>query len=356
LFPLPQINRTAFQEQRKRPAMPHHAPSRRALLLAASLSLPALGRSARAEPAPVRIAVQFGYAYLPITLADKRGLFGKHLAAAGLPATPFAVQRINGATAINDALISGNVEIGAYGLPGMLIAWEKTRGRIGVKGLAALVAGDNALFVSRPDLKSLADFKPADRISVTAPNSQQAIVLRMAAEKQLGPDGTRRFDTMMVGLAHPDGITALLTGNAAGYIGPEPYMTALAADGRVRKLFDFSAVLGTRMTSGLLATTERFTKANPGLAAAVVGALDEANAQIRQDPASAARLFLDSEKSMLDEAQMTALLRRVGGEFGTQPVGADALAAFMGRTGQLKTVPASWRETFVPPVSEQQAA
>jgi len=124
----------------------------------------------------------------------------------------------------------------------------------------------------------------------------------------------------------------------------------------VRKLFDFSAVLGTRMTSGLLATTERFTKANPGLAAAVVGALDEANAQIRQDPASAARLFLDSEKSMLDEAQMTALLRRVGGEFGTQPVGADALAAFMGRTGQLKTVPASWRETFVPPVSERPEA
>ena len=333
---------------------PLSLPRRAAMRLgAATLALPALGRRAFADAPAVRIAIQFGYAYLPVILAEKRGLFARHVAAAGLPASAFTVQRISGAPAINDALISGNVEIGAYGLPGMLIAWEKTRGRIGVSGLAALVAGDNALFVSRPGIKGLEDFKPDDRISVTAPNSQQATVLRIAAEKQFGADGARRFDTMMVGLAHPDGITALLNNNVAGYIGPEPYMTALAADSRVRKLFDFSTVLGTRMTSGLLATTERFTKANPGMAAAIVAALDDANGQIRDDPASAARLFLESEKSLLDEAQMTALLRRVANEFGTQPVGADALGAFMHRTGQLKTLPGSWRDTFVPPVSER---
>jgi len=65
-------------------------------------------------------------------------------------------------------------------------------------------------------------------------------------------------------------------------------------------------------------------------------------------------LAIERHSIKAGEADVTTILslgRRAAGLGG-----ADALAAFMGRTGQLKTVPASWRETFVPPVSERPEA
>lgn len=54
--------------------------SRRAVLAgaaaAAAMMLPS-GRSLAAEPVTVTMAIQYGYAYLPVTVAEKLGLFAK---------------------------------------------------------------------------------------------------------------------------------------------------------------------------------------------------------------------------------------------------------------------------------------
>ena len=50
-------------------------------------------------------------------IADKLGLFRKHAGATGLD-SGFALVRMSGATAINEALISGSIDIGTYGYLG----------------------------------------------------------------------------------------------------------------------------------------------------------------------------------------------------------------------------------------------
>src|SRR6185503_2839668 len=113
--------------------------SRRAVVAGAAAFAAARSAPVRAAgDKSVTIALQYGYAYLPVVMADRLGLFARHLAAAGASEVPVKIQKISGAPAINDALISGSVDIGAYGLPGMLIAAEKTRGSIDIRGLAAL--------------------------------------------------------------------------------------------------------------------------------------------------------------------------------------------------------------------------
>src|SRR5580698_6057350 len=99
---------------------------RQALLLgAALLGATSLPRGARAEKSEIAVAIQYGIGYLPVMIVDRLGLFAKQSAQRGMPAT-MVLQRLSGATAINDALISRSIDIGAYGIPGMLIAHEKT--------------------------------------------------------------------------------------------------------------------------------------------------------------------------------------------------------------------------------------
>lgn len=320
--------------------------------LSLAVGLTAISAAAHAEQARVTLAIQYGYAYLPVTVADKLGLFQQQAKAHGQAGTTFEIKRISGAPAINDALISGNVDIGGYGLSGTLIAWEKTRRSLDIRALCALVAGDNGFFVNDPAIKSLADFKDDDKIAVSSPSGQQALLLQMAAERQFGADQIHKFDKLMVSLPHPDATASLVNkAGIKGYIGPNPYSYQLTRDTRVSKLFDFSSALNLHMTSGVLTSTGRFVDKNPQLSAAVVAAIDEANAYIRQEPRKAAELFLASEPSSLSLDQVEDMLRQVSGEWSVQPSGVMALADFMVRSGALKKAPADWRAVFFAPVA-----
>jgi ABC-type nitrate/sulfonate/bicarbonate transport system substrate-binding protein len=334
--------------------------SRRAVLAgaAATTALSAApGRLRAAEAATVTMAIQYGYAYLPVTVADKLGLFAKQASVAGLPGLTVKIQKISGAPAINDALISGSIDIGAYGLPGMLIAAEKTRGSIDIRGLAALVAGDNGLYTNKPEIRTLADFKPTDKIAVTSTTGQQGLLVRMAAEKAFGEGQSRRLDTNMIQLPHPDATSALITGGTiSAYAAPHPYSDIVEKSPNVKRLFFFSDYLGERVTSGLLATKGSFIKGNPVAAKAIVAAIDEAGAYIRANPRKAAEIFLESEKSSLGLDETERMLAGVSEEWGVQPKGVMSFGNFMAKAGLLKAPPAKWQDTFFAPVAADQGS
>ncbi|WP_313331629.1 ABC transporter substrate-binding protein [Pseudomonas oryzihabitans] len=325
----------------------------RVLGLAASLTLATvLPAQAQTEQSQVTLAIQYGYAYLPVTLADKLGFFREQAKAAGQPDTQFEIKRISGSPAINDALISGNIDIGGYGMPGTLVAWQKTQKSLDIRALCALVAGDNALFVNDPSIKSLKDFKADQKIAVSSPTGQQALLLQMAAERTFGPGQAHRLDNLMVALPHPDATSSLLNkAGITGYIGPNPYSYLLAKDAKVTKLFDFSRELDLRMTSGVLTTTGKFVKRNPKLSAAVVAAIGQAQDFIKAEPRKAAELFLQSEPSSLSLDQVEEMLRGVSGEWSVQPIGVMTLATFMVGSGALKEAPQRWQQVFFDPVA-----
>jgi NitT/TauT family transport system substrate-binding protein len=140
----------------------------------------------RAEVNEVRIGIQFGLIYLPVVVAEAQGFFAEEAKKAGIPDLKVSVQRFSGSPAITDAVLSGNIDVGAFGTPGLLIAWEKTRGHQEVAGLAALGANAFILETNKPQIKSLADFGDNDQIAVPATTSPQAVVMRMAAEHTFG--------------------------------------------------------------------------------------------------------------------------------------------------------------------------
>ena len=178
----------------------------------------------------IRIGIQFGLIYLPVEVADAQGFFAAEAKKAGIPDLKVTIQRFSGSPAVTDAVLSDNIDFGAFGTPGLLIAWEKTRGHQDVAGLGSLGANSFVLDTNKPEIKSLTDFTDNDQIAVPATTSPQAIVLRMAAEKFYGEGQYKRVDKLLVSMPHPDATAALLAGRViSGYMATAPFIAVLQA-------------------------------------------------------------------------------------------------------------------------------
>ncbi len=310
---------------------------------------------ARSETAEVRIGLQYGFIYLPIEIARSEGFIEKRAEELGVGKVKVTLRRFSGTPAMNEALLSNNVDFGALGLPGLLIVWEKTRGRLAVKGLAGMPLNAFFLYTNKPAIKSLADFTERDRIAVPAPNSGQGILLEMAAEKLFGPGQFTRVDKLMVSLPHPDATTALLAGGSiAGYFSVPPYSQILARDSRVHLVTTSKEIFGGFEASGAgLAGSQHFIDTNPLVSRAVLMGLDDAMRLWKDNPRRAAEIYLASEPAKLAIEDVVEILRDGSTSPQVAPQGVMALAAFMAKTGMLKTPPQSWKDVFFPLIHDR---
>ena len=306
--------------------------------------------SARAEIAEVRIGIQYGLAFLPITLAQDQGFYAAQAKKAGLGDLKVTIHHISGSPALNDAMLSESIEIGAYGTPGMLIIWDKTRGRQQVAALAAVSAYTYSLFTNRTEIKSLADFGDQDRIAVAATSSPQTFLMRMAAEQVFGPGQHGRMDNLLVSMAHPDAMTALLAGRAiTGYMASPPFIAALRDSDKVHEVISTRQIVGGEEPTGVvLAASKAFVGANPKVAGAIIAGLQDAIAFIASEPSAAADIYLKSEPSRTSKQEVMSMLKDGSMIYSTTPSGILKYAKFMARTGWIKHEPQSWRDVFFP--------
>ena len=91
---------------------------------------------ARAE-GQLRIAGQYGITFLLLNIAQEQKLIEKHGKQLGVDIKVDWVT-LSGGPAINDALLSGNIDIAGAGLGPLLTIWDRTRGRQNVRGVASL--------------------------------------------------------------------------------------------------------------------------------------------------------------------------------------------------------------------------
>ena len=324
-----------------------------ARLAAAALLLSALGGPARAETNAVRIGLQYGLVYLPVMIAQSEGLFDKRAKAAGLDGLSVTLTRFSGSTAMNDALLSDSVDLGTLGSAGALIAWDKTRGRQQIKSLYALTSVVYTLFTGKPGVTALKDFAFGDKVAVPAFNSPQAILLRVAAARQLGDPA--KADTLMVSLPHPDATAAMRAGQGiAGYFSTPPFTQVLRADPKLRAIMTSTGLIGEGdTTAATLNAKQGFVEANPKVAQAILAGMEDAVALIRSDPKRAAAIYLASEQVQIDQGQVEAILTDGSLVYDVAPKGMVNLAKAMAAQGFLRKVPGDWQEIFFPALKDR---
>src|SRR6266481_6893189 len=184
-------------------------------LMALVLSLVTALAAAAAEPTEIRVAEQYGLAFLPLMIMRDQRLIERRAKQRGLAKLEVKWARLGAVSAINDALLAGELDFAAGGVPSLVLLWSKTRGTPdAVRAIGALGDIPNELVVSRPEVKSIRDLGSQDKIAVTAVKiSNQALALQMAAAQQFGQENYEKLDPLTVGMAHPDAAVALLSGS-----------------------------------------------------------------------------------------------------------------------------------------------
>jgi NitT/TauT family transport system substrate-binding protein len=323
----------------------------RAIRLAAAFAIAVLSfgpASAQAETRTVRIAKQFGISYLPLTIMEEKNLLQEHGRRLGLDLKTEWVQFVSG-TPMNEAIISGNLDFASGGVAPLLTIWNKTRGNLGVKGVAALNSMPLDLNTINPNVKTIKDFTEKDRIALPAVKvSIQAITLQMAAEKAFGPGQHAKLDALTVSLSHPDGMATMLGGKSeiTAHFTSAPFMYQELADARVHKVLDSYDVLGGPHTFNVVWASSKYYNENRKVVEAFVAALDDAMQQIAKDPAEAARLWVKNENSKIPVAEIERMIRLPENEWTMVPKKVMAYADFMSRAGLIAAKPEHWQDVF----------
>src|SRR3974377_748946 len=97
------------------------------LYIIASAAVIGLLPPAAAQVPEIRLAKQFSMGYLQLNVMEHRQLIEKHAKALGIPEVKVIWQTFNGPAAINDALLSGQIDIGSGGGPGFFGGWSRRK-------------------------------------------------------------------------------------------------------------------------------------------------------------------------------------------------------------------------------------
>jgi NitT/TauT family transport system substrate-binding protein len=312
---------------------------------------------ARAEVGEVRLASQFGLAYLPLLVMQHQRLIEKHAKAAGLGDVKATWTQFAGANVMNDALFSGNLEFISVGPAPLGLLWARTKDSgNAVKGVAAYCSFPLYLNTRNPAVKSIRDFTNQDRIALPAVKvSGQALTLQMAAAKEWGEANHARLDPLTVSQSHGDASAQLLSGKGTinAHFTAAPFHQQQMKDPAIRTVLKSYDVVGGRATAIILATTSRFREGNPKTYAAVLAALGEAIATINGNRRAAAELYVkatNEKRNNVDE--IVKMLEDPDFVYTLTPERTMPYVEFQHKVGRVPAVPSNWKELYFPEIHE----
>ena len=257
---------------------------------------------ALAEATQLRAAKQYGLGYVQLMIMEDMKLVEKEAKAAGLGDIEVTWNTFRSSDVMNDALLSGNVDFVSLGIAGMMTIWDRTKGSVDVRGATGFNSMPIALNVRNPDIKSLKDFGDKDRISMPAVGvSNQAILLRMAAEKEFGQGQHNKLDHLTITMSHPDATIAMLTAqkDVTANFSSVPFQYRQQKEPGIRQLMTSTDIVGAPIPFNILAATTKFRTENPKLYGAFLAALKEATEMVNKDRKWAAEAYLRISKDKM---------------------------------------------------------
>ncbi len=325
--------------------------SRYVTLIVSATALSLAASQAHAESKTLSIAKQYGLGYLQMFVMQEQHLVEKQAKTLGLEDIKVNWSTFRSVDVMNDAMLSGNLDIASIGAPGLATIWSKTKGTsVEVKGLAGMNLAPLYLNTRDSKIKSLKDFTAKDKIAVPAVKiSTQALILQMGAAKIWGKENYQRLDPFTVSMTHPDAMAALLSG--AGEIDTHfaapPYAQQEVKAAGIYKVATSNDIIGDDLSFVLLAMPAKFYEANPKLTQAFMAAFKEATDFINTNKRAAAEIYLKAtgDKSSVDD---TVAIMNEGLKYTIDPRGTLAMFQFMSDIGRIKAHPSDWKEYMLP--------
>lgn len=270
----------------------------------------------------IRFAQQYGMQYAPVYVMQKLGLLEELL-----PGVKLEWNNFGGGAAINEALISNQLDVAFMGIPPALIAIDK-----GVDyRIACGICVPPAELIVRSDagIASLSDIKAEDKLAVPGIGSIQHIMLSMAAKNILG--NANALDNNLIPMANPDAYAALISGtDVTGHFASMPYIDKEIKDGMKSILSADDAGGGASI---VCVATKAFAE-NPELYEALITGINKAIELINAQDEATIKIIAETEKITVEAAKTYATWP--GTIYTTDLHKVNELAKFMFEAGYLK--------------------
>jgi NitT/TauT family transport system substrate-binding protein len=322
--------------------------------LAGVALLTVFAATASAQVPEIRFARQFSMGYLQFNVMEKHHLLEQHAKAAGIPEVKVIWATFNSPAAMNDALLSGSVDIVSGGVPGLLTIWARTQGTANaVKGVTAFSSQPILLNTRSPSIKRITDYTEKDKIAVPAVKiSVQAMMLQMAAAKQWGQANFAKLDPLTVGMSPPDATIALLSDSSeiTSVFSVPPFQYQQLEKPGIHTVLNSLEVFGGPHTFTVAWTSSQFRDKNPALYKALIAAFQEATDMLNKDVTPAAQYWINDVKSKLTVEKVAEIASGKEVKWTMVPESTVKYAEFMHAVGSIKVKPASWKDLFFPEV------
>jgi len=291
-------------------------------------------------PAKVTIAYQPGLSYAPLILLKQNGTLEKEF-----PNTTFEWTELSSSAAVQDGMISGDIQVGAGSAAQMILARDKG---VDWRYLASLNDAELWLMAKDERLTSLSDFTSSDKIAMPSLTSIQALVLRKGAQDQLGD--AEALDTNIVPMSHPDGLQNLVSGQIAAHLTSPPFQFDEQDQG-MRVVLKSSDLFGPIMFNGVFMMNEYYEQ-NTEFSTRLYSILEEQIAALADDPAAAAAELSANSGGKTTPESFEKYLTNPAITYTTEPHGLQDIAGFMEEIGMISETPDSWKDLTFPTVHE----
>ena len=302
------------------------------IFLSAAIVWPSV--SAAQQGKEIRIATQPGIGYLPLIVMRELKLLEKKI-----PGLGTEWKELSSGVDVRYAMDTGELDIGSGGQAPFILFADKG---LDWKIIGALSEMPLFLNCGSPQIKSLKDVKPSDRIGLPALTSIQHIVMQMEAEKELG--NAKAMDSLISPMSHPEATAALLGKKIACHLSSPPFQYEQLKDPGIHKLFDSFQASGGPHTFTLVWASTSWAKAQPELFRSFSEALKEAVEFINEKPQEAALLYARSVKTKLSADEVLKIMQSPGIKYTRAPRGLMRFAAFMQKIELIKKTPSSWKD------------
>lgn len=295
------------------------------------------------ESVTLNIAYQYGLAYAPVIIVQKQELIEKaYKEATGKEVTVVWNQMSSGAD-INTGISSGGLDVGFMGVAPAITGVTKG---VGYKIFTNLSGQEHGMMSNDEGITSFDDLIGSDcQIALVNIGSIQHIILAMALENA-GQD-PHALDSNIVAMKHPDGMTALETGNVSCHLTSSPYIFKEQEEEGLYEIKDISDAWGVEDSFIVGVASEKLYNENRELYQALCKAIDDAIDYINENMEEAAEITCEFDgNSMEDE-----IVYMQRGKYTTETSRVFDLAAFMARAGFIDEAPASYSDLVYDNVS-----
>lgn len=274
------------------------------------------GDSSESGTKTLTIAHQYGMAYAPFEVMKEQKLIQKYY-----DGVEVEWSTLNSGSAINEGFASGDIDVGGMGVAPAITG--VTSG-VPYKIASNMSAQPHRIMTNDDSIQTLSDITD-EKIALVNIGSIQHVLLAMAAEEQLGD--AHALDNNIVAMAHPDGMSSLLSGSVECHLTTSPYVYKEAAEEGIHEVEALESVWPDGNSFILMMASTDLYENDPELYQAVLSALEEAITWINENKEEAAEMLCEAED--VDAATMLEWLNDPACVYSTETKGVMDMANFM---------------------------